>query len=191
MAAIYTTQRSGSAGIYAPLFSSAELTGAAAGTGVVVGSGDVSVTVVPGPGPITAAVAAIGAIVGVGAASGVVRDPSAVVPAQRTLVVMPDDWVQLRATVRQPLPVAAGARIDVAWDFTRWIPAGDSLAGYQLGSAVGMSVDDQWSAGAVVSAWLRIAADVQAGQAIVVPCDFVTTQGRAERRSFALVGAAL
>lgn len=96
----------------------------------------------------------------------------------------------MTTTAQQPLPFTPGATLDVSWDWSDWLPAGDSLASHTVTAPTGVTKASDARAGAVVTAWLTMPSGTPVGALFAVQCSVVTAQGRQDVRQFVVVAAA-
>lgn len=86
-------------------------------------------------------------------------------------------------SIAQPYPLRPGAKLDFAFDWTDWLPAGDSLASYTVAAGPGLTMTADSRAGAVVTAWLEWSAPAPGPAARSwLDCDVVTAAGRSDVR---------
>lgn len=90
----------------------------------------------------------------------------------------------MTTTAQQPLPFAPGATLDVSWDWTDWLPAGDTLASHTVTVPAGVTKASDVRAGPVVTAWVTVPDGTLLGAQFSILCEIVTAQGRRDERSF-------
>lgn len=78
-----------------------------------------------------------------------------------------------------------GSRLDYTFDWSAWLPAGDTIASHAVAVTGGTTDDDDEAAG-VVTAWVTVPADAPDGAAVQIVCSIVTTAGRADSRRLVL-----
>lgn len=90
----------------------------------------------------------------------------------------------MTTSAQQPLPVSPGATLDVSWDWSDWLPAGDTLASHTVTVPTGVTKVSDSSAGAIVTAWVTLPNSTLLYASFSLLCEIVTTQGRRDERVF-------
>lgn len=90
----------------------------------------------------------------------------------------------MTTTAQQPLPFAPGATLDVSWDWSDWLPAGDTLASYTVTVPAGVTKVSDSRAGAIVTAWVTVPDNTLLFASFALLCEIVTAQGRRDERVF-------
>lgn len=85
-----------------------------------------------------------------------------------------------------PIPTTPGSVLDYLFDWTAWLPAGDSIAAHQV-DAVGATVNSSSAASGVVTAWATIDQTAPPGHRATLTCWVTTAQGRTDARVLELV----
>lgn len=72
------------------------------------------------------------------------------------------------------------AVLDYQWDWSAWLPAGDTILTHTITAAAGLTVASSANTTTTVTAWLS---GGTAGVTYAVACKIVTAQGRTDERS--------
>lgn len=107
-------------------------------------------------------------------------------PAGRTLKVAQDGVHP--GGMLQPLPFFPGAKLDVVWDWSGWLEAGESIISKDVLPADGLTLRSQaLTSSSSVLAWLELAESAAVGVQLGAKCRIVTSLGRVELREVRLV----
>lgn len=91
----------------------------------------------------------------------------------------------------QPLPISAGASLDIVFDWSEWLTPGDSITSASITASPGVSVANANPppAGASVTAWISVDAAAAPGRWLNVRCEITTASNphRVDSRTFRLV----
>ncbi|MCV2365518.1 hypothetical protein LNV23_18880 [Paucibacter sp. DJ1R-11] len=88
----------------------------------------------------------------------------------------------------QPLPFSPGAKLDVVWDWSGWLEAGESIISKDVLPADGLTLRSQsLPSPSSVLAWLELAESAAIGAQLGAKCRIVTSLGRVELREVRLV----
>jgi hypothetical protein len=87
-------------------------------------------------------------------------------------------------------PIARGASLDWAWDWTDWLQAGDTIASQTIEGSAEIMAGAPTAAGAIVTAVLTCAADAPVASRQRATCTVTTVAGLTDSRTIRLVVAA-
>ena len=92
-------------------------------------------------------------------------------------------------TVAQPLTISPGATLDISWDWTAWLAAGETISTRTVVALSPLTKGADSVAGGVVTAMVTAPArgTTALGWAMAARCTITTNQGRTDTRRFALV----
>lgn len=87
-------------------------------------------------------------------------------------------------------PLYRGAAKDWAWDWTEWLPEGDTIASQELAVSDGLTAGTPVAAAGVVTATLTCSADAPVGSRQRATCTVTTAGGLTDSRAirFVVVG---
>ncbi len=85
-----------------------------------------------------------------------------------------------------PIPTTPGSTLDYTFDWTAWLPVGDSIASHTIG-VVGCTLNSSASASGIVTAWVTLAATAAPGARSSITCTVTTAAGRVDSRKLDLV----
>lgn len=77
------------------------------------------------------------------------------------------------------------AVLDYQWDWSAWLPAGDTILTHTITAAAGLTVASSANTTTAVTAWLTMA---RPGVTYAVACKIVTAQNRTDERSIDVRG---
>lgn len=72
------------------------------------------------------------------------------------------------------------ANLDYAWDWTSWLPDGDTITSHQVTVPDGLTLGTTTLTGAIVTAWISGGTP---GELYTVTCRITTSDGRTDDRS--------
>jgi hypothetical protein len=78
-----------------------------------------------------------------------------------------------------------GSRLDYTFDWSAWLPSGDTIASHTV-TVTGGSTDADSEAAGIVTAWVTVPAAAPDGAAVQITCAIVTTGGREDSRRLLL-----
>lgn len=84
-------------------------------------------------------------------------------------------------------PLARGATLDWAWDWSDWMAAGDSIQTRTITPSAEITAGEPLVTGAKVTAMLTCADDAPIGSRQSAACRITTTNGRADARTIRFV----
>ena len=87
-------------------------------------------------------------------------------------------------------PIARGAALDWAWDWSDWLPSGDTVTAQAIAATDALTASAVTAAGGVVSAVITCSADAPIGSRQRATCTITTAAGLTDSRSIRLVVAA-
>jgi hypothetical protein len=86
----------------------------------------------------------------------------------------------------QPLPIAAGATLDITWDWSAWLADGETITAREVTAVSPLSKGADNSAAGVITAWVTVPAAAAVGTALIARCQVTTSAGRVDLRKFLL-----
>ena len=86
----------------------------------------------------------------------------------------------------QPLPITAGATLDITWDWSAWLADGETITAREITAVSPLTKGVDSHAAGVVTSWVTVPAGAAAGTALVARCKVTTSAGRVDARKFAL-----
>ena len=89
----------------------------------------------------------------------------------------------------QPLPVARGATIDIAWEWANWLNAGETVVGKDVTVSSGLSLvsSEVDESGTKVNARLTVASDLALGTQLQALCKATTSSGEVDPRKYLMI----
>lgn len=84
-----------------------------------------------------------------------------------------------------PTLASPASRLDYQFDWSAWLPSGDSISSHTV-TVTGGTLDTSSAAAGVVTAWVEIPATAPDGAAVQVDCAIVTAHGREDSRRMLL-----
>jgi hypothetical protein len=86
----------------------------------------------------------------------------------------------------QPLQINAGAKLDIAWDWTAWLEDGDSIASQTVTVDSGLTMVSTTVGGAKVTAIVSVPGDAHQGATYTATCSITTAAGLIDAREYFL-----
>lgn len=87
----------------------------------------------------------------------------------------------------QPLPFTPGATLDITWDWSAWLAAGETIATHSVAPSSGVTKNSSAISGPKVIAWVTMNADIATGTQTAAVCTITTSEGRTDSRTFRLL----
>jgi hypothetical protein len=87
-------------------------------------------------------------------------------------------------------PIARGASLDWAWNWTDWLPAGDTITAQAIAATDALTASAVTAGAGLVSAVITCGADAAVGSRQRATCTITTASGLIDSRTIRLVVAA-
>lgn len=92
-------------------------------------------------------------------------------------------------SVAQPLPISPGATLDISWNWSAWLQAGETITAQDVVPVTPLTVVSDSESAGVVTAMITAPATPAAafGTTLTVRCTISTSASRTDTRRFTLV----
>jgi hypothetical protein len=92
-------------------------------------------------------------------------------------------------SVAQPLPISPGATLDISWDWTAWLAAGETISARTVSVVAPLTKGADSVAAGIVTAMVTAPAVSAAplGLSLTARCTITTSEGRTDTRRFSLM----
>lgn len=89
-------------------------------------------------------------------------------------------------SAEQPLPISPGATLDLFWDWSGWLVAGETITGRDVTVVPPLTKANDSVASGVVTAWVTVPTAINLGVSLLARCKVTTSHGRIDQRLYAL-----
>lgn len=86
----------------------------------------------------------------------------------------------------QPLPISPGSTLDLMWDWSAWLAAGESITAREITAVPPLTKGADTISASIVTAWVTVEATAVPGAALIARCRVTTSAGRIDRRVYLL-----
>lgn len=92
-------------------------------------------------------------------------------------------------TEQNPLQMSPGATLDLAWDWSAWLPAADTIVSFDVAVSSQVTRVNQTRVGAVVTSFVTLSSAAPVSSPHRAQCTVTTTGGRVDTRTIYIAAA--